>query len=102
MNFPENLTETHGRYLKNFPTYQASKFLKVLRFLFFQSFCLAPAKHKARYRNSMTKYYKKKTFKGRKVARIFSLILSLIGVAIFLYVAFPVISWQIYFAPIFA
>ena len=50
----------------------------------------------------MTKYYKKKTFKGRKVARIFSLILSLIGVAIFLYVAFPVISWQIYFAPIFA
>lgn len=50
----------------------------------------------------MTKHYKKRTLKGRKIVRILSLILSGLGLVIFLYVAFPVISWQIYFAPIFA
>jgi len=50
----------------------------------------------------MTKYYyRKSSGTSRKSLRILSLFLSLAGIIIFLYVLFPLISWQIYFAPEF-
>lgn len=52
----------------------------------------------------MTSYYYKKGKKthAKKVARIASILIFLGGIAILLYVLFPVMSWQLYFAPVFA
>lgn len=51
----------------------------------------------------MSKIYKKANRKNYKRAgRIVALIFLLAGLGIFLYSFFPVISWQIYFAPLFA
>jgi sortase A len=47
-------------------------------------------------------YYKKAGKKIRKTARLFSLLIVIIGISIGGYVFFPLISWQIYFAPVFA
>lgn len=52
----------------------------------------------------MTKYYYKKSSQKRKKAifRLLGLFIFLAGILILLYVSLPLISWQIYFAPIFA
>jgi len=52
----------------------------------------------------MTKYYYKKTDKKkrRKIYRILSFITLAIGLFTVLYIFYPLISWQIYFAPYFA
>jgi sortase A len=48
-------------------------------------------------------YYKKKDkFPKRKILRLISLGIFLTGAAIVIYVFFPLLSWQIYFAPVFA
>jgi sortase A len=47
-------------------------------------------------------YYKKAGKKIRKTVRLFSLLTVIIGMSIGGYVFFPLISWQIYFAPVFA
>lgn len=49
----------------------------------------------------MAKYYYQKGRKLKK-AKILSLVIILSGVSLFLYIFFPIISWQIYFAPVFA
>lgn len=51
----------------------------------------------------MGKYYYKKA--GKKIknsARLLSLVIIILGIGIGGYVFFPLISWQIYFAPVFA
>ncbi|MDP3987577.1 MAG: sortase [Candidatus Levybacteria bacterium] len=52
----------------------------------------------------MPKYYyqkhKKKNFK--KIIRFLSLFISFVSFAAILYIFFPFISWQVYFAPVFA
>lgn len=50
----------------------------------------------------MTNYYYKKAKKKnyRKIFRFFSLIIAALGLLTVIYVSFPLISWQIYFAPI--
>jgi sortase A len=52
----------------------------------------------------MVKYYKqgKKRIDKKNVLRIASLSIILSGICLALYVFFPVLSWQIYFAPAFA
>jgi sortase A len=52
----------------------------------------------------MPKYYykKKKSFAKRKILRLISLAIFLTGASIVIYVFFPLLSWQIYFAPVFA
>ena len=52
----------------------------------------------------MGKYYYKKAdnFFRKKVLRLLSLLILFIGVVIVLYIFFPLISWQIYFAPALA
>lgn len=52
----------------------------------------------------MGKYYYKKNAKPnlKKYLRLTSGFLLLIGISIILYALFPIISWQIYFQPIFA
>lgn len=52
----------------------------------------------------MTKYYYKKTDKKKKkkIYRILSLIILATGLFIVLYIFYPLVSWQIYFAPYFA
>jgi len=52
----------------------------------------------------MGKYYYKRKNKNdkRKILRLLSLGIFLSGALIVIYVFFPLISWQIYFAPIFA
>ena len=52
----------------------------------------------------MRKYYYKKQQKlqKRKILRLISLGIFLTGAAIAMYVFFPLLSWQIYFAPVFA
>jgi sortase A len=47
-------------------------------------------------------YYKKAGKKIKKTARLLSLLIVVIGISIGSYVFFPLISWQIYFAPVFA
>ncbi len=47
-------------------------------------------------------YYKKAGKKIKKTARLLSLLIVIIGISIAGYVFFPLISWQIYFAPVFA
>jgi len=47
-------------------------------------------------------YKKKKSFAKKKILRLFSLGLFLTGALIVIYVFFPLLSWQIYFAPVFA
>lgn len=49
----------------------------------------------------MIRYYYKRESK-KKLIRIFSLFVFVIGITIAAYVFFPVISWQIYFQPVFA
>jgi membrane associated rhomboid family serine protease len=51
----------------------------------------------------MAKYYyksKKKNFK--KLLRLLGIPIFIIGIGILIYVFFPVFSWQVYFAPVFA
>jgi len=53
----------------------------------------------------MAKYYKykkKKILAKRKILRLISLGTFLTGAVIVVYVFFPLLSWQIYFAPVFA
>lgn len=52
----------------------------------------------------MSKYYyhKKKPKKIKKAFRFLALILFLVGLSIFSYIFFPLISWQIFFSPVFA
>lgn len=52
----------------------------------------------------MVKYYYKKTSQKRKKAvfHLLGLLIFLGGILILLYVSLPLISWQIYFAPVFA
>lgn len=45
-------------------------------------------------------YRSKKDFK--KTARIFSVLLMIAGLLTLIYISFPLISWQIYFSPVFA
>ncbi len=47
-------------------------------------------------------YYKKAGKKIKKTARLLSLLIVIIGIGIGGYVFFPLVSWQIYFAPVFA
>lgn len=49
-------------------------------------------------------YYKKakKTYKAKKTAKLASILLFLAGTATLLYVSFPLLSWQLYFASVFA
>ncbi len=52
----------------------------------------------------MGKYYYKKSGQNslKKYLRLASFFLLLTGISIILYVLFPIISWQIYFQPVFA
>lgn len=52
----------------------------------------------------MGKYYYTKSHgsQKRKILRLFSMAIFLTGVSILVYVFFPLLSWQIYFAPVFA
>lgn len=50
----------------------------------------------------MAKYYYKASKNFKKLSRVLALGLVLIGVVVFLYSFIPFISWQVYFAPIFA
>lgn len=52
----------------------------------------------------MSKYYYKKTsvISLKNGTRLLSLLLFFIGILILLYILFPLISWQVYFAPVFA
>lgn len=48
-------------------------------------------------------YYKKnRVFSVKKVLRVISLLLCCGGIGVIAYVLFPFMSWQIYFAPVFA
>jgi len=47
-------------------------------------------------------YYNKAGKKIKKTVRLFSLLIVILGISIGGYVFFPLISWQIYFAPVFA
>lgn len=47
-------------------------------------------------------YYKRKKKNFKKIIRVFSLLLFLFGIITLIYTFFPLISWQIYFAPAFA
>lgn len=52
----------------------------------------------------MPKYYyiKNKKRKVKFFLRIFSILISLSGISIIIYIFFPLLSWQLYFAPVFA
>ena len=52
----------------------------------------------------MGKYYYKKNAQNnlKKYLRLASVLLFITGISIILYVLFPIISWQIYFQPVFA
>lgn len=47
-------------------------------------------------------YYKRERENKKKLIRVFSFSVCMIGVTIAVYVFFPLISWQIYFQPVFA
>jgi sortase A len=47
-------------------------------------------------------YYKSKSRNYRKITRFFGIPVFIIGMGILIYVFFPLLSWQIYFAPVFA
>lgn len=47
-------------------------------------------------------YYKKDKKNTKKILRYFSLFIFIIGISITLYISFPLILWQLYFAPVFA
>ncbi len=52
----------------------------------------------------MVKYYYKKADKifRKKILRLFSLLVLFIGLVLVLYIFYPLVSWQIYFAPALA
>ena len=51
----------------------------------------------------MVRYYKKKKWIEKKlILRLISISILLTGISIAAYVFFPLLSWQIYFAPVFA
>lgn len=53
--------------------------------------------------SAMSKYYyKKKNINRKKIGRVLSLLLTLIGFFAVLYIFFPLVSWQVYFAHAFA
>jgi len=47
-------------------------------------------------------YYKKAGKKIKRTARLLSLLIVILGISIGAYIFFPLLSWQIYFAPVFA
>jgi sortase A len=47
-------------------------------------------------------YKKKRTVNTKKIGRFMGLALALIGGTLLMYLLFPLISWQIYFEPVFA
>lgn len=47
-------------------------------------------------------YYKKAGKKIKKTARLLSLLIVILGISIGAYIFFPLLSWQFYFAPVFA
>src|SRR5258708_1338763 len=47
-------------------------------------------------------YYQKSNQNIKRILRFTSLIISLSGLVALLYVFFPILSWQFYFAPVFA
>jgi len=49
----------------------------------------------------MAKYYKKSSLSFKKISRLISLLMIIVGGLIFIYIFFPLISWQIYFANTF-
>lgn len=52
----------------------------------------------------MNKYYYKKSqrISFKNIGRIFGIFLAFLGIFIVLYISFPIIVWQLYFAPVFA
>src|SRR5664279_3303758 len=51
----------------------------------------------------MVKYYKRgKGIEKKTIVRLISIAILLSGIGIAAYVFFPLLSWQIYFAPVFA
>lgn len=50
----------------------------------------------------MTKYYHKKKINTRRLIKILGLSTTLIGLFALLYIFFPLVSWQVYFANVFA
>jgi len=47
-------------------------------------------------------YYNKAGKKLKKTARLLSLLIVILGISVGSYIFFPLLSWQIYFAPVFA
>lgn len=47
-------------------------------------------------------YLKKKRFHTRRFVRLFALLVTLVGLGTTLYTFLPLLSWQLYFAPVFA
>lgn len=47
-------------------------------------------------------YHKGRIIKKKKIFKLLSLVIVIAGAIIFSYTFFPLISWQIYFAPVFA
>ena len=52
----------------------------------------------------MGKYYYKKAdkFSRKKILRLLSLLILFMGIAVVFYIFYPLVSWQIYFAPALA
>lgn len=52
----------------------------------------------------MTRYYYKKTdsWSYRLLLRLFAILIIVFGLGMIIYVSLPIISWKIYFAPVFA
>lgn len=48
------------------------------------------------------RYYKKSSFNPKKATKIFSIFLLVFGLSIIFYIFLPIVSWQVYFAPVFA
>jgi sortase A len=48
------------------------------------------------------RYYKKPTKAFKKIAKVLSVVVLFFGLGIISYVFFPLISWQVYFVPVFA
>lgn len=50
----------------------------------------------------MTKYTYGKSFLGKGLNRLAGIVLFCLGIFILAYISFPLISWQVYFVPVFA
>lgn len=47
-------------------------------------------------------YYKKSRFNLKKISKLLSLLVLVLGLGIVFYIFLPLLSWQVYFAPVFA